>query len=192
MPMFFNQPYRRTPNQMYQPFFPNFQNNFNPNLNRLPDFSNPNRPFADEAMNKPEQIIIPKIDSKISDGLCQFMQNEKNASKYYEKLAEKTNVEKNKKILYTLSQNAVEELNYTRKICSSLSINITEPIDKSVNTLVTFNGGIALALEEENKSLNELALMIESDNNDINNKLTPIILRKLSRVNNLYLIYTNL
>lgn len=180
MPIFFNQPTRR--NTM--PYFQN-QNNMRFNQGFIPDLSNPYRPFADEEKN---EKIITKIDSTISDGICEFMQNEKNASKYYDKLAEKTNLEKNKKILYNISKNAAEEINYAKKICSSLSIKIKEPTEKNINTSVTFLDGISLALEEENNALNNLSSMIENSNGEISQKITPLILRKFSRVNNLYLI----
>ncbi len=187
--MFFNQPFRRNPNMIYPNYFQNIQSNRNmPCGNFITETSAINRPFEN---TEPENKAANKINSEFSQEIYQFMQNEKNAVIYYDKLAEKTNIDKNKKILYSISQNAAEEVNYARKLCTELSIEIKEPQQRNVNTSISFRAGIALALEEENKALGSLSSMLEN-NGKTALWLTPIILRKLSRVNNLYLIRSNL
>lgn len=198
--MFFNSGFRGTNqpfNNMNNPFYQNNNMNRPNNMPFIPNLLNPERPFANDTAtfnseNSSNTQAKAYINPQLKDYLQQFIQDEKNASYYYERLAEKTEIEKNKKLLYSISSNALEEINHAKKFCSSYSISLNEPIEKSVNTLVTFSGGVALALEEENNALNKFSSMLDNENSEANSKLTPFILRKLSRINNLYLIYYNL
>lgn len=188
--MFFNPNFRRTSPPMNMPFYQG-SNNMQAPQSFLPNLMNPERPFAEEMKNE-NNLQKSYISNELESFLQQFMQDEKNASSYYERLAEKTEIEKNKKILYSISKNALEEINFAKKACNSLSIKAIEPQEKSINTIVTFSGGIALALEEEGNGLNKLSQMLDNENSEINERLTPFVLRKLSRINSLYLIHYNL
>lgn len=209
--MFFNQPFMNMPPQGCPYRFNRANNSImlsrqSPQGSHLPAFfntpeSSPVSNFMENAeIKRPfeQDTKIPFTNlgdtesSQLAEGIGSFAQNEKNAVQYYSSLAEKTGIEKNKKILYDISRSAEEEINHAKKISSLLSLNITEPEERNVNTFIPFSKGIILALEEENKAINELSSLLAADSASLSLHITPFIIRKLSRLNYLYLIHTNL
>lgn len=175
----------------------NFRNNninFNSMQNNIPPDIN-FKPLTREELNKINVEMQQNIEKNISstqknkntEEICkyieEFIQDETNASIFYNQLSNKCrNNLYTDKLLY-ISNECMLQCNDLKSYYKNISSKQFEPKAIPINTNISFKAGLSLAIEEEMKSYDKICKIIDNVSSKDTDIFYKMALKKLNRIN---------
>ena len=138
-----------------------------------------------------EQELEPKSETiqEPVDNLCNFIQNERNASLFYKHLANVAENESHKEILSKISTESSKRSDELNGIYEAVNGKQYEIKDRRINDLVKFKEGLNLAINTESKIIRDLSDYYNTSTEVDEKKLNSIIHKKLCDIISLKLMY---
>lgn len=189
--------------------------NFNPMINNNQNFNNqPNNvpsdvtltPLTEEELEKINQEIQENIEKnrknitiveepKEKDIVCkyieEFIQDETNANKFYNQLANKCSINIYRDRLKYISDECVAECNHLKSYYKDINKEEFSPKSISINTNIPLKAGLFLAIEEEIKSYDKLCKIVDDLPPQDTRIFYRMALKKLSRINSIQYMAMN-
>lgn len=190
----------------FNPMINNNHVNFNPMINNNQNFNNQNniqsdvtfKPLTEEELEKINQEIQENVEKnkknveiieqpKEKDIVCkyieEFIQDETNANKFYNQLANKCSINMYRDRLKYISDECVTECNNLKSYYKDINKEEFNPKSISINANIPLKAGLLLAIEEEIKSYDKLCKIVDDLPLQDTRIFYKMALKKLSRIN---------
>lgn len=135
---------------------------------------------------------VPEEKDIFLDYLKEFIQYEKNANKFYLGLSKKCDNKEHSTRLLNIGNECDIEMNNLTSLFKSIEANLFTVEEVEINTDITLNKGLLLAIEEEVNIYDKLCKAIDTMPVQDTRNFNSMALKKLGRINNIQNILLNL